>query len=96
MQQKPILINTARGAVVDEDALLEALDKGQLHSAGLDVFCNEPRVTNRDALLAHPHIIATGHYAWYSETAMIELQKRAAENMVMLLQGHIPEDCLNP
>lgn len=96
MQHRPILINTARGPVVDEDALLEALDKDQLHSAGLDVFCDEPPLANRDELLAHPHVIATGHYAWYSETAMIELQKRAAENMLMLLQGNIPEDCLNP
>jgi len=96
MHQKPILINTARGPVVDEEALLVALERDQLHSAGLDVFCDEPPLANRDKLLAHPHVIATGHYAWYSETAMIELQKRAAENMSMLLQGHIPEDCLNP
>jgi D-3-phosphoglycerate dehydrogenase len=96
MQQRPIFINTARGAVVDEDALWGALQRDQLHSAGLDVFCNEPPLANRDELLAHPHVIATGHYAWYSKTAMIELQKRAAENMLMLLQGNIPEDCLNP
>jgi len=40
-------------------------------------------------------VIATGHYAWYSEEAMIELQKRATKNMLMILQGKIPEDCLN-
>ena len=96
MLQRPIFINTARGPVVDEEALLGALESDQLHSAGLDVFCDEPPLANREELLAHPHVIATGHYAWYSETAMIELQKRAAENMVMLLQGNIPEDCLNP
>jgi len=96
MQQRPILINTARGEVVDEEALLEALESDQLHSAGLDVFCDEPPLANCDELLAHPHLIATGHYAWYSETALIELQKGAAENMLMLLQGNLPEDCLNP
>jgi len=96
MRQQPILINTARGAVIDEDALWEALNRDQLHSAGLDVFCDEPPRAHRDNLLAHPHVIATGHYAWYSESSMIELQERAGRNMVTLLQGNIPEDCLNP
>ena len=96
MQKRPMLINTSRGPLIDEDALLEALNRGQIHSAGLDVFCDEPPLANRDDLLAHPHLIATGHYAWYSEESMIELQRRASENLLMLLQGKIPEDCLNP
>lgn len=96
MQQRPILINTARGALVDEVALLQALNQGQLHSAGLDVFSEEPPSSNSDVLLAHPHFIATGHYAWFSEASIIELQRRAAENMLMLLQGKVPADCLNP
>ena len=95
MQRKPILINTARGPLVNEEALLEALNKNQIHSVGLDVFGDEPPLANCDELLSHPHVIATGHYAWYSEEAMIELQKRATKNMLMILQGKIPEDCLN-
>ncbi|MBN1418688.1 MAG: C-terminal binding protein [Planctomycetes bacterium] len=91
-----ILINTSRGPVVDEEALLRALEGGRLHAAGLDVFWDEPPLENRDALLAHPRVVATGHYAWYSGSSIRELQRRAAENMAAMLRGEIPEDCLNP
>jgi len=56
----------------------------------------EHELANRDELLAHPHVVATGHYAWYSSVASKELQRRAGENMAALLDGEIPEDCLNP
>ncbi len=96
MRRKPILINTARGPVINEDDLYECLQEGYLHSVGLDVFCDEPPLSNRDALLTHPRVIATGHYAWYSTQASVELQKRAADNLLLMLQGGIPDDCLNP
>ena len=95
MVKTPILINTSRGPVIDEDDLTEALKNGRLHSAGIDVYCDEPPKDNRDALLKLPNVISTGHYAWYSTNAAIELQKRAADNLLTLLQGKIPEDCLN-
>ena len=56
MPPTAILVNTARGPVVDEDALLEALKAERLFAAGLDVFCDEPPSNNRDELLAHPHV----------------------------------------
>ncbi len=93
MQQKPILINTARGAIIDEKALLQALRDERIHSAGLDVFADEPP-TNPE-LLNHPNVLATGHYAWYSEEGIVALQTRAAENMLALLQGKTIDDCLN-
>jgi len=96
MRQRPILVNTARGPVVDEDALLDALDEGRIHGAGLDVYWEEPPPADRDPLIHHPRVVATGHYAWYSEAANAELQTRAAKNMVALLRGELPEDCLNP
>lgn len=95
MRKTPILVNTARGEVVDEEALLDALHAGGVHSAGLDVYSEEPPGEPHEGLLNHPHVIATGHYAWYSESATSELQERAAHNMLALLQGTIPEDCLN-
>ena len=96
MAKKPVLVNTARGPVVNEDDILKALNENMLFAAGLDVFYDEPPLENRDALLNHPRIITTGHYAWYSREASLELQKRAADNLLMMLQNKIPEDCLNP
>ena len=96
-QMKPgaMLVNTARGPVVDEDALYYALVEEHLFAAGIDFFWDEPPLANREPLIAHPHVVATGHYAWYSDAAHRELQRRAAENMMRMLKGDIPEDCLN-
>lgn len=96
MRRSPILVNTARGEVVDEAALLVGLEEGRIRSAGLDVFSVEPPLPSLERLLNHPHVLYTGHYAWYSEEASRELQRRAAENLAALLRGEIPEDCLNP
>jgi len=96
MRRRPVLVNTARGAVIDETALLEALNKGQIHSAGIDVFSEEPPTVSLEPILSHPRVIATGHYAFYSVGAMAELQRRAAENAIALAQGHIIPDCINP
>jgi len=96
LAKQPILINTSRGPVLDEAALYRALESGLVHSAGLDVFCQEPPGEEQALLLAHPRVIATGHYAWYSQTAAQELQKRATENMLNLLNNQYTEDLLNP
>lgn len=96
MEKKPVIINTARGEVVDEKALLTVLNAGQIHSAGLDVFENEPVTDAQEALINHPRTICTGHYAWYSDRAAKELQKRAAMNLFNLLTGKRTADCLNP
>lgn len=92
----PIVINTARGPVIDEVALLSALDKRQIFRAGIDVFDTELAAELPEKLLNHPDIICTGHYAWYSMQSHRELQKRAADNLLALLQGKMIEDCLNP
>jgi D-3-phosphoglycerate dehydrogenase len=96
MKKKPVIINTARGEVVDEKALLAALNTSQIHSAGLDVYENEPVTEAQEALINHPRTICTGHYAWYSDRAAQELQKRAALNLFNLLTGKKTADCLNP
>lgn len=94
MNQRPVLINTARGAVIDEKMLLRALQDGRIHSAGLDVFQDEPPTVAQHDLLKHPRVVATGHYAWYSDVASRTLQRRAAENMLALLRGEKIADCL--
>ena len=96
MKRKPVVINTARGQIIDEKALLKALQENKIHSAGLDVYENEPVTPLQESLINHPRTICTGHYAWYSERASRELQKRAALNLNNLLNGTPVEDCLNP
>ncbi len=95
MRPFAIVINTARGPVVDEQALTVALEAGKVFAAGIDVFEEEPPGNDRDPLLSHPRVVATGHYAWYSERAGRELQRRAAVNMEAMLLGEFPADCLN-
>lgn len=95
-QRKPIIINTARGPVINQADLLEALNRGLIFAAGIDVYHTELAHELPEEILSHPSIISTGHYAWYSQQSHIELQKRAADNLLAMLQGKIPEDCLNP
>jgi D-3-phosphoglycerate dehydrogenase / 2-oxoglutarate reductase len=78
------LINTARGGLVDGIALADALDKGQLAGAGLDVFEQEPLPDNHP-LRTCANIILTSHVAWYSELSGSELQKMAAEEAIRAL-----------
>ena len=95
MGKRPVIINTSRGETVDEKALLDALNNAQIHSAGLDVFENEPPTSAQEQLINHPRTISTGHYAWYSNRAADELQKRAAQNLLQLLTGKNIDDQLN-
>ncbi len=94
--KNPIIINTARGPVINQDALIDALNDGQIYRAGIDVFNTELAAELPEVLLNHPKVISTGHYAWYSIRSHQELQKRAADNLLALLQGRDIEDCLNP
>ena len=92
MQKKPVIINTSRGETIDEKALFEALQNKKVHSAGLDVFENEPTTKRQEDLINHPRTICTGHYAWYSDRAALELQKRAAQNLFDFIMGKKVED----
>lgn len=96
MKRCPVLVNTSRGPVVDGKALQEAAEKNLIHSAGIDVYENEPADHRQQALISHPRIITTGHYAWYSDKSIGIMQKRAADNLAGMLKGEMIEDCLNP
>ncbi len=89
------LINTARGPIVDEGALLRALDAGQLAGAALDVLEREPPSAD-SPLMRRGDVIVTPHIAFYSEEALVELQIRAAEEVVRVLQGQRPRNPVNP
>lgn len=84
-----VLVNTSRGALVDEAALAEALRQGRLQGAGLDVFETEP-LPAESPLRSLPNVILTDHAAWYSEAAVADLQRKAAEEVARLLTGAAP------
>jgi D-3-phosphoglycerate dehydrogenase len=86
MKSTAILINTARGGLVDEVALADALKAGQLYGAGLDVYDQEP-LPHDHPLREAPNCILTDHVAWYSEAAVADLQRKAAEEMRRALLG---------
>lgn len=95
-QMKPTayLINTARGPIVDEVALAHALDAGQIAGAALDVLSSEP--PSASPLFGRSNVILTPHMSFYSEESLIELQRRAAEEVVRVLTGHMPRNPVNP
>jgi phosphoglycerate dehydrogenase-like enzyme len=88
-----ILINTARGALVDEDSLLSALDSGGLSAAGLDVVDFEPLANER--LRAHPNVLLTPHTAFYSVEGYVELRTKTAEEARRILLGEAPRNPVN-
>jgi phosphoglycerate dehydrogenase-like enzyme len=86
MKPGAILINTARGALVDESALLDALRSGRLQGAGLDVHATEP-VRCPDALLELPNVVATPHVAWLTPETWMRSWELAIENCARLRDG---------
>lgn len=86
MKDSAFLINTARGGVVQEEDLIEALKEKKIAGAGLDVLCQES-ITRDHPLLQFDNVILTPHAAWYSEEAEFTLLTSAAEEVVRALNG---------
>ena len=89
MKPGAVLVNTARGGLVDERALLHALDAGRLGAAALDVFAEEP-VRKGNALLAHPRVFATPHVSAFTREASFRETSWALEDAARVLQGLEP------
>ena len=86
MKKGAFLINTARGPLIDEAALVAALDAGHLGGAALDVVTEEP-LAKDSALLGRDNVILTPHTAFYSVEALEELQTKCASDVARVLSG---------
>jgi glyoxylate reductase len=95
-QMKPtaFIVNTARGPVIDEKALVKALAKGTIAGAGLDVFEHEPKVPA--ALVKMKNVVLTPHLG----SAVFEVREQMAnivvDNILAILEGRRPPNCVNP
>ncbi|AGT32277.1 2-hydroxyacid dehydrogenase [Geobacillus genomosp. 3] len=90
-----IIVNTARGPVIDEPALIRALQDGKIAGAGLDVTECEP-IQPDNPLLQMENVVITPHVAWYSEESERELKRKTAQNVADVLSGHYPNYFVNP
>lgn len=93
MKTGAILLNTARGAILDDDAVAAALDSGKLCGAGLDVFAKEPAGLE-NPLVRHPRCVVTPHVSWSPKETRARLLDISAENLFAFLDGH-PQNQVN-
>jgi lactate dehydrogenase-like 2-hydroxyacid dehydrogenase len=94
MKPTAFLVNVARGLVVDETALVEALRAGRIAGAGLDVFEEEPKV--HSGLLGLENLALTPHIGSASRATRLKMATRAAENCLAALEGRRPTNLVNP
>jgi D-3-phosphoglycerate dehydrogenase / 2-oxoglutarate reductase len=89
-----IIVNTSRGGLIDESALVEALKSGKLMAAGLDVFENEP-IDETHPLCSLDNVVLSGHVAWYSRDSISTLQKEATKEVIRVFSGEPPKNWVN-
>ncbi len=94
MMPGSIIVNCARGGIIEEGALAEALSSGHLAGAGLDVLEPAPPADDHP-LLGLENVIITPHTAFFSQASTVELERRTAEEAVRVLNGEMPENLIN-
>ena len=95
MKKGSIIVNCARGGLIDEQALAAALASGQVAGAGLDVLDHAPPLPDHPLLKAS-NVIITPHTAFFSQASTLELETRTAREVVRVLAGQKPENLINP
>ena len=95
MKDGVYLVNTSRGALVDEAALAEAVRGGKGAGAGLDVLTSEPPEQG-NPLVGLKNVVLTPHSSFFSDDSFVELKRKAAMNVVEIIEGRRPTYCLNP
>ncbi|MCG7336869.1 D-glycerate dehydrogenase [Sporosarcina sp. ACRSM] len=91
MKKSAVFVNISRGQTVDEVALIRALENGDIHAAGLDVFEQEP-VDPQNPLLSMPNVVTVPHIGSATAQTEIAMAMRAAKNLVAVLTGKAPLD----
>ncbi|MDR9431714.1 MAG: C-terminal binding protein [Natronomonas sp.] len=94
MQESAFVVNVARGGIIDEADLADALDAGEIAGAGIDVLSEEPP-SEDNPLVGRDDVILTPHAAWHSAESMIELREKAARNLRDTLAGDVPTYLVN-
>ena len=95
MKSSAIFINAGRGPVVDENALIAALQSGEIHAAGLDVFEQEPLPVD-SPLLSLPNVAALPHIGSATHETRYNMAACAVDNLIDALQGKVEKNCVNP
>lgn len=95
MKKSAIFINAGRGPVVDENALVEALQNGEIHAAGLDVFEKEPLSVD-SPLLSLPNVVALPHIGSATHETRYNMAACAVDNLIDALNGKVEKNCVNP
>lgn len=95
MKKTAILVNTARGSVIDQKALYNALKSGVIAGAGLDVYDPEPPLSD-EPLLKLPNVVATPHMAAHTEETLSNMARMVCKNVIMVLRGQKPDNIANP
>jgi D-3-phosphoglycerate dehydrogenase / 2-oxoglutarate reductase len=93
MKKGAYIVNTARGPVIDEQALAAAIDSGHIAGAGLDVMTTEPPVNS--PLIGKKNVIITPHTSFYSDESLVELQTKAAQEVANVLTGKAARNPVN-
>lgn len=95
MKSSSFVINASRGSVIDQAALIDALEERRLAGAALDVYESEP-ITPDNPLCGMENVVLSSHAAWYSEEALHDVKAKTAQAVADFFEGSVPESVVNP